>query len=156
LKGGINNGENHKNISFLNLLKPFKKKKSKPEKTDEEIYPLDKAKENWKKAVSLYRSGRYDQATIQFRDFVEVLLKANCTGYVSSTENNLISLAEKAFDEVPAEIRKALTVMNPHYTLVKSVYSPAFIDDIYEKSKSIAEWVFSQSSPYTQFDLEIK
>lgn len=85
-----------------------------------------------------------------------MLLKANCTGFISSTENNLLDLAQKAFVEVPAEIRTALAVINPHYTLVKSVYSPAFVDDIYEKSKLIAEWIFSQSSSYAHFNLEIE
>ncbi|MDD2360613.1 MAG: hypothetical protein ACOX70_08670 [Syntrophaceticus schinkii] len=147
----------------MDLLKPtklswpFKKKKGAPKTEDDEVlYPLDKAKEHWKKAVGFYRVGRHDQATIQFRGFVEMLLKANCTGFISSTENNLLTLSNKAFGEVPAEIRKALTYINPHYTLVKSVYSPAFADDIYEKSKMIAEWVFSQSSSYDQFNLEIE
>jgi glutamyl-tRNA synthetase len=162
-KGGIKDGENRKNIGFMDLLKPtklswpFKKKKGAPKTEDDEVlYPLDKAKEHWKKAVGFYRVGRHDQATIQFRGFVEMLLKANCTGFISSTENNLLTLSNKAFGEVPAEIRKALTYINPHYTLVKSVYSPAFADDIYEKSKMIAEWVFSQSSSYNQFNLEIE
>ncbi|MGB4503507.1 MAG: hypothetical protein WBI44_01240 [Syntrophaceticus sp.] len=161
-KGGNKNGENQKNIGFTDLLKlpkpswPFKKKKGDSKAEDDELYPLDKAKEYWEQAVAYYRSGHYDQATIKFRSFIEVLLKANCTGFISSTENNLLAIAQKAFGEIPAEIRAALNFINPHYTLVKSVYSPAFVDEIYEQTKAIAEWVFSQSSLNPHIDLEIK
>ena len=81
--------------------------------------------------------------------------QACCHGYISSTEKNLISLAKKAFDNIPAEISAALRFINPHYTLVKSVYTAAFADDIYEKAKMVAAWVFSQSS-YIKFDLDPK
>jgi hypothetical protein len=87
---------------------------------------------------------------------VEMLFKANCSGFVSSSESNLLVLANKAFDEIPTEIHSALVFLNPHCTLVKSVYSPAFVDEIYEKSKLIAEWVFSQTSKYTHFNLNIE
>lgn len=85
-----------------------------------------------------------------------MLLKANCTGFISPSENNLLTLAKKAFDEIPTEIRSALVFLNPHYTLVKSVYSPTFVDEVYEKSKFIAEWVFSQTPKYTHFNLNIE
>ncbi|HHY39735.1 MAG TPA: HEPN domain-containing protein [Syntrophaceticus sp.] len=132
-----------------------KKEKSKTESEETEIYPLEKAKENWKTAISYYRSEQYDQATIYFRESLEMLLRANCHGYISSSEKNLTALAKKAFDNIPAEISAALKFINPHYTLVKSVYTAAFADDIYEKAKKVATWIFSQSS-YTKFDLDPK
>jgi HEPN domain-containing protein len=132
-----------------------KKEKSKTEPEETEIYPLEKAEDNWKSAMRYYRSERYDQATIHFRESLELLLRACCHGYISSTEKNLISLAKKAFDNIPAEISAALRFINPHYTLVKSVYTAAFADDIYEKAKMVAAWVFSQSS-YIKFDLDPK
>jgi len=85
-----------------------------------------------------------------------MLLKANCTGFISTAENDLPALAQKAFGEIPAGIRADLMFINPHYTLVKSVYSAAFADDIYEKTKCVAQWVFSQSPSYAHINLEIK
>lgn len=124
----------------------FGKKKSE-KKTEEDIfYPLDKAEENWKAAIRYYDSEQYDQATIHFRQFLEMLLRTNCRGYVSSSDKNLTSLAKKAFHEIPAEISDALIFINPHYTFVKSVYSAAFADNVYEKTKMVAEWVFAQST----------
>lgn len=141
-------------LNFPKLSWPFKKRKEK-EPEDDVFYPLDQAQDNWKKAMHLYRSGRYDQATIHFRRSLTMLLKANCPGFTSSAENNLLSLAKKAFHTIPEDIKTALIFINPHYALVKSAYSTAFVDDIYERSKIIAEWVFSQSS-YSSFDLEVK
>lgn len=161
MKGGIGYGDKQKNLGFIDLFKkpkiswPFKKKKDEPQ-SDDDLYPLEKAKDYWKKAAAYYRTGSYDKATIHFRRFVEMLFKANCSGFVSSSESNLLVLANKAFDEIPTEIHSALVFLNPHCTLVKSVYSPAFVDEIYEKSKLIAEWVFSQTSKYTHFNLNIE
>ncbi len=134
-----------------------KKKKEKPKTESEEpdLYPLEKAKENWKAAINYYRSEQYDQATIHFRESLEMLLRANCHGYISSKEKNLTALAKKAFGNIPAEISTALRFINPHYTLVKSVYTAAFADEIYEKAKKVASWIFSQSA-YTKFDLDPK
>ena len=140
-----------------NLLGFGKKMKEGPRTDfeDTDPFPLEKAKDKWKTAMRYYRSEQYDQATIHFRESLELLIKACCHGYISSTEKNLISLAKKAFDNIPAEISAALKFINPHYTLVKSVYTAAFADDIYEKAKMVAEWVFSQSS-YIKFDLDPK
>ena len=132
-----------------------KKEKKKTEPEEPEIYPLEKAKESWKTAMNYYRAEQYDRATTHFRESLEMLLRANCHGYISSTEKNLTSLAKKAFDNIPAEISAALRFINPHYTFVKSVYTATFADDIYEKAKMVAEWVFSRSS-YVNFDLDPK
>lgn len=134
-----------------------KKKKEKPKTDFDEIeaYPLEKAKENWKDALRYYRSEQYDLATIHFRESLEMLLRANCHGYISSKEKNLTTLAQKAFANIPAEISAALKFINPHYTLVKSIYTAAFADEVYEKAKMVASWVFSQSA-YTKFDLDPK
>jgi len=140
-----------------NIFGLGRKKKEKPKSDSEEaeIFPLEKAKENWKTAISYYRSEQYDQAIIHFRESLEMLLRANCHGYISSKEKNLTTLAKKAFANIPAEIAAALKFINPHYTLVKSVYTAAFADEIYEKAKMVAAWVFSQSE-YLKFDLDPK
>lgn len=150
-------------ISPLELLKspgifwPFKKRKDRKREDgfeDEEVYSLDKAKDNWKVALQKKNARQYAQATIHFRKSLEMLFKANCPGYISPTQKNLLNLSQKAFTEIPEEIHNAITFLNPHYTLVKSVYTSDFVDEVHEKSKLIAEWIFSQTSKYKRFELD--
>lgn len=144
-------------LKFPGVFWPFGKRKKSSRKTedeDEEVYSLYKARENWKMALQKKKAGQYDMATIHFRKSLEMLLKANCPGYISPTEQNLLNLSRKAFPVLPEEIRSAIAFLNPHYTLVKSVYTPAFADEIHEKAKLVAEWIFSQSSKQKRFELD--
>jgi hypothetical protein len=118
------------------------------------MYPLDQAKYNWKIALQKKKARQYDQATIHFLKSLEMLFKANCPNHIPPTQKNLLNLSEKTFAEIPEEIRNAIIFLNPHYTLVKSVYTADFVDEIHEKSKLVAEWVFSQTSKYNRFDLD--
>lgn len=144
-------------LKFPGSFWPFGKKKKGKRETedeDEELYSLYQARENWKKALLKKKAGQYDMATLHFRKSLEMLIKANCPGYVSPAERNLLNLSKKAFPALPEQIRSAITFLNPHYTLVKSVYTPDFADEVHEQARLVAEWIFSQSSKLKRFELD--
>ncbi len=144
-------------LKFPGSFWPFGKKKKGKRETedeDEELYSLYQARENWKKALLKKKAGQYDMATLHFRKSLEMLIKANCPGYVSPAEHNLLNLSKKAFPALPEQIRSAITFLNPHYTLVKSVYTPDFADEVHEQARLVAEWIFSQSSKLKRFELD--
>lgn len=117
-------------------------------------WPLVKAKRDWAKAQELFQANHYDQATTLFRSSVENLLKANCPGAWSpkTTSSDLLVLAKKAFVELPAGIAEALIFLNPHCTLVKSVYNHDFACEVMEKCRLIIRWVSGQRPSYSTFD----
>lgn len=145
-------------LKFPGSFWPFgKKKKGKretEEEKDEELYSLYQARENWKKALQKKKDGQFDMSTLHFRKSLEMLIKASCPGYVSPAERNLLNLSKKAFPTLPEEIRSAITFLNPHYTLVKSVYTSDFADEVHEQARLVAEWIFSQSSKLKRFELD--
>lgn len=141
---------------FFNLLSSFKLssifRKKEPE--EEIIYPLADAKQDWAEALELFRAGRYDRATPIFRRSVENLLKANCPGSWSkkASSSNLLVLANEVFGEPPADITEALGFLNPHCTLVRSVYNYDFACDVKEKSRLVIRWIAERRPSYSTFD----
>lgn len=141
---------------FFDFLSPFKSssifKKKEPE--EEAGYPLADAKRDWADALELFQSGHYDQATPLFRRAVENLLKANCPGWGSKgLSSDLLILSKKAlFGDPPAPITEALTFLNPHCTLVKSVYNYDFAHEVEEKSRQVIRWIAGQRPSHSTFD----
>jgi hypothetical protein len=88
---------------------------------------------------------------------VENLLKANCPGAWSTraTSSDLLVLAKKALGEPPAGITEALIFLNPHCTLVKSVYSYDFACEVREKSRLVIKWIGGQRPAYSTFNPDI-
>jgi hypothetical protein len=138
---------------FLNLL-TSSRPSGKKEPEDEANWPLADAKQDWAKAQELLKACHYDQATPIFRRAVENLLKANCSGAWSmkATSSDLLVLAKKALGEPPAMITEALIFLNPHCTLVKSVYNYDFACEVREKSRLVIKWIGGQRPSYSTFD----
>ncbi len=144
---------------FFDLQAPFKLssifKRKEPE--EEIAYPLAKSKHDWAEAQSQLLAGHYDQATLLFRRTVENLLKANCPGWDSkSLPSDLLILSKKAyFSEPPAMVTAALAFLNPHCTLVKSVYNHDFAYEVKEQSYLVIRWIAEQRPSYSTFDPDL-
>lgn len=149
---------------FFNLLTSFKLStifenvfgKKEPDE-EEASWPLADAKHDWAEAQELFQACHYDRATPIFRRAVENLLKANCPGAWSTraTSSDLLVLAKKALGEPPAGITEALIFLNPHCTLVKSVYSYDFACEVREKSRLVIKWIGGQRPAYSTFNPDI-
>ncbi len=143
---------------FFNLLTSFKPSTVLGKKEPEEAsWPLTDAKHDWAEAQELFQTRHYDRATTIFRRAVENLLKANCHGAWSTraTSSDLLVLAKKALGEPPAGITEALIFLNPHCTLVKSVYNYDFACEAREKSLQVIRWINGQCPSYSTFNPDI-
>ncbi|NPV28430.1 MAG: HEPN domain-containing protein [Firmicutes bacterium] len=141
-------------LSPADLFWPFGKRKPRPKK-GEASYCLRDAQKDWNMALEMYQKSQYDQATLLIRQALEKLLKANYPGLLGETipsENNLLVLAKKVFPNLPAEVHDALAFLNPHYTLVRSVYDRDFADEVLEKARLIVNWILASSSACNSFD----
>jgi HEPN domain-containing protein len=120
-------------------------------------WPLVDAKADWAEALTLFQTGQYDQATPVFRRTVENLIKANIPGAwgQKSFSGDLLIIAKKAFGPLPPDIAEALIFLNPHCTLVKSVYNHDFACEIQEKARLVIRWVSGQRPSRSAFNPDI-
>lgn len=150
-------GENTKSApGFFALLTSFKLSSIfvKKEPEEEASYPLADAKRDWSEAMERFHAGHYDRATPLFRRAVENLLKANCPGWGNKgLSSDLLALSKRAFfGEPPAEIAEALAFLNPHCTMVKSVYNHDFACEIRDQSRLVIKWAAGKRPSYSTFD----
>ncbi|MDH7578002.1 MAG: HEPN domain-containing protein [Bacillota bacterium] len=141
-------------LSPADLPWPFGKHKPRPKK-GEAAYCVRDAQKDWNQALEMYQKGQYDQTTLLIRQAIEKLLKAHYPGLLGElipAENNLLALAKKVFPNLPADIRDAFAFLNPHYTLVRSVYDRDFTDEIMQRARLIVNWILRNSSACSSFD----
>ncbi len=141
-------------LSPADLPWPFGRRKTRPKKGDA-AYCLRDAQNDWNRAHEMHQKSQYDQAVILARQALEKLLKANYPGLLGEiipTENNLLALAKKVFPKLPTDVHDALAFVNPHYTLVRSVYDRDFADEVLEKARLVVNWILKNSSACSSFD----
>ncbi len=84
---------------------------------------------------------------------LENLIKANCPGWGKTDSSNLLDLSKKAFfSKLPEDVFEALVFLNPHHTLVKSVYSYDFCCEARDRARLVIKWIFEHRPSHSTFD----
>lgn len=112
---------------------------------------LDSAKENFKIAQDMFKTGHYEYTAFLCQQSIEVLLKAIIVLKTKATPphlHDLIILHSRTGLKVPAEIRDKLKEINPHYIEARyfqerfnsKVYNKANASFLLKSTQEVIEW----------------
>ena len=120
---------------------------------DDARYDLDTARD-------MLEHGRWNYAVFLARQAVEKMLKAGFLILLRKPvpwEHNLLELARECLGgEIPEKVRRALTLLNPHYTVARYVdaalgrpahlYDRSFAETAIQEAEEVLAWLVSRFS----------
>ncbi len=119
---------------------------------------IDDAHYDLETARDMLEHGRWNHAVFLARQATEKMLKAGFLLLLRQPvprEHNLLELARSCFGaEIPEDVRRALTVLNPHYTVARYVdaalgrpadlYDRSFAETALQEAVEALAWIESR------------